>query len=289
MTAIMGENAQGTAAVSVPEITYSVEVISSSLAAQWLELYKGPNRRINDAQVLKYQSDMESGRWFFEASPLRISNTGKLLDGQHRLTALANTVPELEFPFLVVRGLVEESQLYMDMLHSRTVGQQLSMRGVPNSTLYAAITKLYLEWTRGRLFRSTTRGSVSKPESTKWVLDHLPLLEAVSALGYQRIDAPPSVVGAFALAIFQIDPEAAQRFIEQLVSGVGLTEGDPILALDRRLRNIRRTGVRVSQREYLAYLIKAWNAWLSGTRLQKLQLTGLSEDTFPTLLRVVKK
>jgi hypothetical protein len=95
------------------------------------------------------------------------------------------------------------------------------------------------------------------------------------------------VVGAFTLAILQISPARANKFISRLVSGASLAEGDPILALDRRLRNIRRSGVRVSQREYLAYFIKAWNAWVMGDRLQKLQLSSLTEDNFPELLSVI--
>ena len=71
-------------------------------------------------------------------------------------------------------------------------------------------------------------------------------------------------------------------------SGTGLHEGDPILALDRRLRNIRKNGQKVSSREYLAYFIKGWNAWVTGDRLSKLQLSPLNEENFPELLVVVE-
>lgn len=288
MTAILnGTNAVPAAGVDhLPELDIRVESISSRQAAQWLETYKGPNRRLNEAQVLRYQADMESGRWHFEGAPIKISRTNKLLDGQHRLTALANTVPEMEVTFVVIRGLDDDAQLYMDQLLSRTVSQQLSLRGVPNSSVYASVGKLYLEWTRGRLFKSTSRGSTSKPEVTEWVLEHRELLEKLSEISFQKVDAPTSVVGAFTLAVLQISPIRAHRFISQLVSGAGLHEGDPILALDRRLRNIRRSGVRVSQREYLAYFIKAWNAWVMGDRLQKIQLSQLSDDNFPELLTI---
>jgi hypothetical protein len=60
------------------------------------------------------------------------------------------------------------------------------------------------------------------------------------------------------------------------------------LALDRRLRNIRKNGQRVSAREYLAYFIKGWNSWVMGDRLSKLQLSPLTEENFPELLVVVE-
>lgn len=272
----------------VPTITHEVVEVSSRDAAEWLQRYQGPNRNISDQKVLQYQADMEAGRWRFDASPIRFGyDEGRLrlLDGQHRLTALANTVPELTLPFLVVRGLDNDSQLVMDQHGSRTVGQQLGLKGVSNASTVGSVVKIYLDWTKGRLFKSTQRGSTSKPETTQWALDHPDLLEKLFATHFQKVDAPPSVVGAFALATLQFAPARTARFLNQLASGIGLQEGDPILALDRRLRNIRRTGVKVSQREYLGYFIKAWNAWVAGSRLQKIQLGRLSEETFPPLLR----
>lgn len=287
MTAIFDAHVGVNGVTDLAKVTIELAYISSETAAQWLEIYKGPNRRTSDGQVLKFQSDMEAGRWHFEGAPIKISKTGKLLDGKHRLTALANTVPAMELPFVVIRGLEDDAQLYMDQGQTRTVGQQLSLRGIQCGTLYGGVAKLYLEWTRGRLFRSTSRGTTSKPEQTEWVLHNQEILSALAETGFQQVDAPPSVVGAFTLAVLQINPARAVKFIRALVSGASLSEGDPILALDRRLRNIRRSGVKVSQREYLAYFIKAWNAWVMGDRLQKLQLTNLTEESFPELLSVV--
>lgn len=268
------------------ELDIRVMPISSVQAAQMLELHRGPNRRTSDSQVLKFQADMESGRWHFEGAPIKLSKTGKLLDGKHRLTALANTVPEMEISFVVINGLPDASQLYMDIGQIRTVGQQLGLRGIGNGVLYGAVARLYLEWTRGRLFRASNRGSTSKPEQTEWVIAHREALGRLAETGFQQVDAPPSVVGAFTLAALKINPDRAAKFISRLVSGASLAEGDPILALDRRLRNIRRNGTKVTQREYLAYFIKAWNAWVMGDRLQKLQLSSLNEDNFPELLAI---
>ena len=278
----------GHVGTKLPELRIEVVMISSKQAARWLEEYRGPNRRTSDTQVLRFQSDMENGRWHFEGAPLRISKTNKLLDGKHRLTALANTVPEMEIPFVVEWGLDDDAQLYMDQLQSRTVAQQLSLRGLSNASIYSAVAKLYLDWTRNRLFsRGATVGVTSKPEVAEWVIEHQELLDTLSETGFRKIDAPASVLGAFGLAILQTSPVKAFKFFEKLDSGIGLEDGDPILALDRRLRNIRRSGVALKQREYLALLIKAWNAWVSGEYLSKVHLPAqLTADNFPELLVV---
>lgn len=269
-------------------VTHEVITLTPLQASEWLERHKGdPNRRLSDAKVLEYRGDMENRRWKFEGAPLKLSRTNKLQDGQHRLTALAGiTDPTIEVPFLVVRGLDEDAQLYMDQGVPRTVAQQLRMQSIPNAMVYAAIARLYINWTRGRLFSATTKGATSKPEVTKWVLDHMDLLQAVEVTGVRQIDAPPSVSGAFALAILQVNPTKAVEFLTKLAAGAGLEEGDPILALDRRLRNIRRTGVSIKQREYLAYFIRAWNAWLVGDTLSKMVQRELTENSFPELLSV---
>jgi hypothetical protein len=259
--------------------------ITSAMAEAILENYQGANRRISEGRVLQYQSDMEGGRWHYDAMPIRFSVEGKLLDGQHRMSALANCIPAQEFEFLVVTGLDPDSQLYMDQGGARTAGQQLSLKGVKDPNVVASAVKSYLDWTRNRLFRSATRASTTKPEAVEWALLHNDLLDKVFATDFRRVDAPASVVGAFALATIQIAPARTHKFLNQLAHGTGYGEGDPILALDRRLRNIRRTRTKVSHREYLAYFIRAWNAWVSGNSLSKIQIGALSEDTFPGLLK----
>lgn len=273
---------------AIPVVDHQVILISSDMAAEWLEKYKGPNRRISDLKVLQYQSDMEAGRWRFDGSPIRFSDEHPtaILDGQHRLTALANCVPGITLPFLVVRGLDRDSQLVMDQPQVRTVGQNLFLKGVKNASTVAAAVKFYLDWTRNRLWRTRTGASTTKPEAEEWALTHPGLLGQLFDTAFNKVDAPVSVTGAFALATLQFAPVRTHRFFHQLASGIGLQDGDPILALDRRLRNIRRTGVKVSQREYLAYFIKAWNAWVAGNSLQKIQLGHLSDETFPALLQV---
>ncbi|MFM8798733.1 MAG: hypothetical protein ACKODT_07235 [Fluviibacter sp.] len=264
-----------------------IEVISTNKAAQWLETYKGPNRNTSDNKVLQFQSDMESGRWHFEGAPIRLGGIPeRLLDGKHRLTALANTVPDMEFPFVVERGLTAESQLYMDQGQARTVSQQLALRGIGKASVYGAAAKLYLDWTRNRLFSSATRATTSKPEVVEWVLANQELLAQLSQTNFNQIEAPQSVSGAFGLSVLQHSPVRGFRFLNKLSTGTSLAEGDPILALDRRLRNIRRGGVKTSQREYLAYFIKAWNAWVMGDRLVRMQLSPLTENNFPELFRV---
>jgi hypothetical protein len=267
------------------DVTVERVHLTSEEAAEWLQRHEGPNRRIAEGRTLQYQSDMENGRWHFDAMPIRISNEGKLLDGQHRLTALANCLPPQKVEFLVIRGLDPDSQLVMDQGGTRTAGQQLGIRGVKDANVVASMSKSYLDWKNSRLFSSSQRAGTTKPEAVEWALEHQDLIHKVFETDFRKVDAPASVVGAFALATIQFAPNRTREFLSALAQGAGLEDGSPILALDRRLRNIRRTRVKVSHREYLAYFIRSWNAWVSQNTLTKVQIGSLTEDNFPRLLR----
>lgn len=281
MTATVTAPSKGTAGVTRETVDVSTE-----LASEWLSKYQGKNRRIAESRVLQYQADMENGRWLYDGSPIRFSTEGKILDGQHRLTALSLCVPSITIPFDVVRGLHPDTQLVMDQGGARTAGQQLALKGVADVNVTASLTKTYLDWTRGRLWRSTSRAATTKAEAVDYALTHADLIDAVlKGTDARKVDAPTSVVAAFAMATIQFAPNRTKVFLHLLASGAGLEEGDPILALDRRLRRIRRERVKMSHREYLAYIIRTWNAWVSEQKLGKLQMRELTEESFPLLLR----
>lgn len=284
MTIELAPGAQNIDHNNIPNIRSEVVKISSEQAADWLDRYQGQNRPISDTRVLQFQSDMEEGRWEFDGAPLRLSWDFKLLDGQHRLTALANCVPSREIPFLVVSGLDPDSQMVMDMGQARTTSQQLGMKKYPHAAATAAAVKLLLEWRENRLFKSITRSPISKPRVIQWVEANPARLRDLNATKWRRIDAPLSASGAFVLQILELDPVRAVQFIDQLVSGADLQSGDPILALINRLRNIRKYGHKLSPREYLALFIKAWNAWVSGERVTKIQVGEISAQSFPALM-----
>ena len=84
------------------EMTASIEYIDNARASAILLLPYGQQRSLTKSMVDKLAQAMNADE-FIDAivNPIFISNTGKLLDGQHRLTALTHTNKTI--PFLVVR------------------------------------------------------------------------------------------------------------------------------------------------------------------------------------------
>lgn len=267
-------------------VTTSTVMVSPEIAKRWLERNK-KNRPISPTIVAKYRNDMMSGLWTFAADPIRFDMDGNLIDGQHRLTALSES--DATIPMLVIRGLHPDAQLVMDQGRKRTPGQQLGLHGIKNSKHVAASVKFLLMWELGYLFRDAkVAQSITTPVIIEYVENHPTDIEFLQK-NLQRIiqvDVPPSISGAFFIAANRANDAATLEFVTQAYSMVGLSEGHPILTLDRRLRRIRREGIKTPQRDYLAFLILAWNAWRDNRRITKFQRPeggSWSADNFPVV------
>lgn len=268
-------------------ITQDVITVTPSMAEQWLKLNVN-NRPISPNVVEKYKRDMLTGRWVYAADPIRFDTYGNLLDGQHRLTALSYCEDgSVEVQFLVIRGLPKDTQLVMDQGRKRNAGQQLSILGVKNAANVASGVKVYLLWQNGLLFRDSTAANltISTPQIEEWVSGNPDLVAHVNShqTALRSNDAPPSVSFAAALKFASIAPDAEEQFFQALSHG-GTAVKHPINTLDKRLQRIRREGFRMSQRDYLALFIQAWNATRDGRTLtQFLRPKGATwtAETFP--------
>ena len=68
--------------------TWSIKVIGPDQAKAYLALNQ-VNRKVNSADVERYAEEMRMGRWKgVSGETIKISKSGRLLDGQHRLLAI---------------------------------------------------------------------------------------------------------------------------------------------------------------------------------------------------------
>lgn len=271
--------------LAIDKITQSVVLVGADTATRWLE-HNPRNRPILDVTVARYRRDMADGNWLFAADPIRFNSEGALLDGQHRLTAHSQ-VPGLTLPYLVVRGLPDETQMVMDQGRKRTPGQQLALKGIPDYNRLAAAAKLSIIWESGLMFRDNkvVSSEVTTHRIESWVDENAEAISIVQSWGNitRRNDAPGSVALAAALRFVYIDDGAAREFFQTLADG-GAPLHDPITTLDKRLQRIRRDGTKMSARDYLSLFIIAWNARRDGRSMSKFQRPrggSWTTETFP--------
>ncbi|MEV6769932.1 hypothetical protein AB0N05_15025 [Nocardia sp. NPDC051030] len=268
-------------------VTHEIVNFDAATARRMLESNHN-NRTVRETRVQQYLDDMNSGRWRFNGEAIKIAADGTLLDGQHRLMAIARTSGKV-FPMLVVRGLSRDAQVTMDQGAKRSPGDQLTLTGLAghNTTMVAAALRVYLVWMEGNLFGDVVRGGI--PVSTTKVVefaDTFPDLVTRAerfATVAARLKCRPAVACAVAIRLSEIDDLAAAEFVRLWDTGVGLDAGSPILALRERFDTIRTARLRVSDREYIGLIVAAWNHWRKGKQVSKLQRAkgGWTVENFP--------
>lgn len=263
-----------------PEPTTALETITPEQAAKLLEHNK-ENRRLRIAVVRQYARDLAQGRWTINNDAICLTPSGRLINGQHRLEAIIESgVPMTTF---VTRNVPDEAQHNMDGGAKRAAADALQLTGHGYAHLLASTAKLGVLYTTGRLFRDRREQSVSTAMIREFVEDNDDLPAAVehASLLRSRIDALPTVLGLGIWLTNRVDVTASAEFWNALATRAGQKDGSPILALDDRLRRIRLGRIRVSQRDQLFLICKAWNYWRKGQEVTVIQLPSNSAKNFP--------
>lgn len=257
-----------------PHFHQLVCLFSPKIAREVIAGHTGPNRNLSKRSVSRYRADMEAGVWSFTADPLRFDTAGLLIDGQHRLQALAE-LDDSRFvlPFSVALGLSSETIMAIDQGAKRTAGQQLGLRHVKNGTAMAAAVRIAIVWEEHgiRNGRGLSDAGPSVPLIERWIDEHEDLVDHVNThmTALRNNDAPTGTATGAALILAQIDPVAEIEFFLALSEG-GLPKDNPITVLDRRLARLRRERANYRQEEYLGMIFRVWNAWRKGDKMNKL-------------------
>lgn len=99
-------------------------LVTPELAERWLEK-KAPNRALNDNLALEYALAMEAGSWEQTHQGIAFDDAGRLVDGQHRLSAIPLSKKSVKM--LVTRGLTREEVLTIDRGRVRDAADSLSI------------------------------------------------------------------------------------------------------------------------------------------------------------------
>lgn len=113
------------------EVTAAVELLTSGHAIAMLAKSQG-NRMLRRKHVAQLAAQMRRGEWMV-GQPILFADTGRLLDGHHRLCALREAGRDV--PFLVVRGIPEAAWSVLDTGVTRRVHDRLAVVGEGHSRI----------------------------------------------------------------------------------------------------------------------------------------------------------
>lgn len=267
------------AAPSGPTLEYVL--VTPDIASEWLLSNTG-NRTLRGQKVTQYARDMADGRWTLSADMICFDTAGRLGNGQHRLNAVVAS--GCSVMFAVQWNTPPEAMPNMDTGSARTAGDVLRWDGQVNAPLLAASAKLAVLWTSGRIYKDNKQQGVSHGEIRDFVHAHADLGYSTEFITRHRnidINPTPLVVAHWGIARVA-DPDRADLFVERLSSLVGESRGSAVLALNSRLRELRKKGVVRSNRELLALVIKAWNHDVAGRPVATLSITSRGKFQIPT-------
>lgn len=256
------------------------ETITPDDARRYLE-QNTHNRTLRLRIVKAYATDMVEGNWRYTGETIKFSDTGVLLDGQHRLAAVVEAGREVDM--LVVRNLPQETQESIDGGVRRTFGDILKLRGEKNYVALAATCRAIASWELGgpgvvKSMQFTTAQLLAVLERNPWLRD------ATTRIGQIADSGLPVRVGGLVYWLFvQIDKGDTEYFFDRLCSDQNHRAGDPIYELRKAIQNSRDVRGERSARYLLAITIKCWNKYRRGEEVWNVRFRtgGAAPEAFP--------
>lgn len=257
---------------SIKEPVTEVVTLTPVLARILLERNEA-NRPVSAINLDRMQRDITEGRWAFNGEALIVAKDGKLNDGQHRCMAVIEAGRPIRT--VIVFGPDRQSRLTLDQGVVRTAGHYLGMNGFSDANVVGSVAAFVWQYkTMGRLsagaFGRATKSEVlataqhysTIPDSVKFVS-----VKGAGVLGSKSLIAFAHWAIADRAGSYEAD-----KFMDRLIKGTGLQEGDPILYARNRLIDMRGDGKRPSERAELIF--RAWNAYRNNERVQRLLVGG---------------
>jgi len=271
-----------------------IEYVSPALAAQWLKLSKG-NRKLSENYVLTLAISMDSGAWVPEASEVVFDESGALIDGHHRLSAVEAYGKPIKMA--VKRGVPPEARSVIDTGRTRSLTDLLGMyRTVDYANWRRAALNVCVDLLVGIGKDSHKRPQIRTldaydqwmrqfKDGIDWVIEATMRDSGAPQVAVKAFSVGP-ILGAFAFA-HKIGPAVVAQFHSLAIRGEGLAAKQPALTFrnyalgDVRLSRSRRLPAR-GRREAAIKTLCAIYAHMSGESIAKLQTNSQALPYFRT-------
>lgn len=266
-----------------PGMSLEVVEVTPEIAGDYLS-HSVANRPLREGTVRRYANLMKLDHWRLNGETIKFTSRGKLLDGQHRLTAVI--VSGKTVRMAVLRGVAEDGFITLDQGAKRSLRDYLAIAGEANQTQLSATIAWYWKYIHTRLTAKADKdGWPTVEEGLALLSEHPGLRDAVrivtGKLGHTLGARTPLTVAWYVLE--SIDAADRNVFFEDLRTGAGLSEDDPAFRLRERLLKNRLSKYKMSSVETLALIFKAWNAWRYDRPVKQLvwHHRGENQEDFP--------
>lgn len=246
-----------------------IMTVTPKLAQAWLCLNDN-NRNLNMKRAKTLADTISLGHWRLNGESIKISETGQLLDGQHRLMAItmANTPVES----CVTYGVPDDVFSTMDQGAKRTTGDILGIHGIANPIQVASAAGVVFRFLSGETPSAYFKSATSTSDIEEFVLNNPLLGDAVRiAERCRKVTKNGQIVAAFWFLAQLIDRETADSFIEHLIRGDNMGMNHPVKVLREKIFADLGSTAKLPKLVLFAFFIKAWNAFREGREIKFLR------------------
>lgn len=257
-----------------------VVFVTPSLASVWLKS-NVRNRPLSRRHVDTIKQVLLRNEYRLNGEAITFSESGALLNGQHRLTACVET--GVAFETLVVTGVDDDAFATIDGGRKRQNSDILAIGGEKNATCVAACIQAVVAFVEsGGVFTHGGIGSKHKKRVTPTlacqILERHPgIRDSVATMKKGRwLNNRDGYCLHYLFSI--ADKPLAAEFANVIATG-GDNTRRPFYVLRERL--ISRPRTAVARREIASVTIKAWNAEMECRKIRSLRYSEAAE--FPVI------
>lgn len=254
------------------------------------------NRSLNRTSVNKFRKAMQAGEWIVNGEAIIIDSHGNILDGHHRLHALAET-DEATIETVLISGVQSTAMKSIDTGKSRSMSDRFEMIAGLNGGIAKIVSHFWsalsgkpmgrgnanARWDRYDEFDGAFEMFNKHQVATQWILDRA---YGLNVRDKKRVTKPVVQFNRFAKEqaflwsclglIYEANPlmgEAITQDLLDVANNRGSMTANTLIALITQESHGRLTS---RNREfYCARIIIALNAMIDGRDLSKIQYNGI--------------
>lgn len=267
--------------VAKPPKTSVVISFHPSVAFAVLQEYNRKNRPAKPGKIGGYKKDMAAGEWALTGDTIKFSDANLLRDGQNRLSACYQS--RSTFSTHVVFGIPDDFFDRMDRGKNRDGSDLLAIAGYKNTAWLSGAVR----WTHliqnGRVKQ---RDTLEPRQTLRLLEDSYPrLVDWIQPARriYENAAQPPGLVMAMLYAFAEKDADASANFAAAWAAAQWGGRFKPIGTMQSALASFKEAGGRVHDVMRAAYIVIAWNLYISKRRGRRTDFAWSLADDFPII------
>lgn len=259
-----------------PPITTRLERVGPQEAEAFL-VANIKNRPVREALIATLSEQIKTGRWKLTGDTIKISSSGRLLDGQHRLRAIVASGATVEL--LVVRGVNDDAFDCIDCGRKRSVADSLAIGGEQDCNNLVGALNWILRYKPGARPNTSTFHATIIEEALR---EHPGIRHSLhlSRKGNAKL-VSVSMLAALHYIFARLDPELALVFVNGMNSGYDRTKYSTFHALREKLLLNKLSRKKMRQEDIVCLCMLAWNKTRVGLSTTRIHLT--EDMVFPEL------